>query len=284
MMNIMPDSSSSLARLRHQLERIEPRRETALAGLVALGHAAADQALDGGLARGRLHEVFAAEDDAGSGAGFGALLGLRASVGRGPSRPFLWLRTEAAQKRGGRLHATGFAELGFDPATLLLALVPDETALLRAAAEATRCAGLGALLVECWGPMRGLDLTASRRLMLAAEMSGVTVLLLRIGAEPQKHSMPSAADTRWRAAAAPSLALEAEAPGAPSFEAELLRRRAGPPAGPWRLEWDRDRMSFREPEGEALSPAAGPPLPRPVLPVVAGRTAALDRAALRRAG
>ena len=33
-------------------------------------------------------------------------------------------------------------------------------------------------VIECWGPMRGLDLTASRRLMLAAEASGVAVLVL----------------------------------------------------------------------------------------------------------
>lgn len=265
----MHDSSSALTRLRRQLERIEPRREAAPAGLIALGHAPADKALGGGLARGRLHEVFAEEGEAGSGAGFGALLGLRASEGR----PLLWLRTEGAQKHNGRLHAGGLGELGLDPAALLLALAPDEAALLHAAGEATRCAGLGALLVECHGPMRGLDLTASRRLMLAAEASGVTVLLLRVAGQPA----PTAADTRWRAAAAPSRALEAEAPGAPMFEAELLRRRAGPPAGPWRLEWDRDRLSFREPEAER------PALPRPVLPLVAGRAPALERGALRQA-
>lgn len=268
----MPDSPFALARLRRTLERLEPRRAAAQAGLFASGHGGMDAALGGGLARGRLHDVFADEGDCGAGAGIAALLCLRA--GAGDTRPFLWLRTEAAQKRMGRLHATGLGELGIDPATLLLALVPDEAALLHAGAEATRCAGLGALLIECWGPMRGLDLTASRRLMLAAEASGVTVLLLRIGAEPQ----PGAADTRWRVAAAPSTALAADAPGAPMFDLELLRRRAGPPAGPWRVEWDRDRSCFRE-------PIPGPPLSRPVLPLVAGGAVARDPAAiLRRTG
>lgn len=268
----MPDSSLSLALLRRQLERIEPRREAAPAGLATLGPTAIDRALGGGLARGRVHEIFAEEAEAGPGAGFAALLGLRAGAGR----PFLWLRSEAAQKRGGRLHASGLAELGFDPAALLLALVPDEPALLHAAAEAARCAGLGAVLVECPGPMRGLDLTASRRLMLAAEASGATLFLLRIAAEPS----PSAADTRWRATAAPSRALEAQAPGAPMFDIELLRRRAGPPAGPWRVEWDRDRRHFQQPESET----ARPPLPRPVLPAAAGGAAALAGTPLRRAG
>ena len=69
-----------------------------------------------------------------------------------------------------------------------------------------------------------LDLTASRRLALAAEQSGVTLLMLRLEAEP----VPSAADTRWAVSAAPSQALEANAPGPPQLEIELLRRRVGP--------------------------------------------------------
>jgi protein ImuA len=272
----MSESFPALARLRRSLERIEPRREATRAGLFACGDARIDAVLGGGLARGRLHELFADEADAGSGAGFAALLSLRAGEGR---RPILWLRTEAAEKRAGRLHATGLGELGLDPASLLLALLPDEAALLRTAVDAARCTGLGALLIECWGSARSLDLTSTRRLMLAVEGSGVTLLLLRIAAEPS----PSAADTRWHISAAPSIALEADAPGAPMFDLELLRRRAGAPAGPWRVEWDRDRLCFRDPSGNAASP--GSPLPRLVLPLAAGRAAAADPAApLRHTG
>lgn len=255
----MSDSPTLIA-LRRSLERIEPRRAPALSAPVPLGHGGIDAALGGGLERGRLHEVFAEEEEAGSGAGLTALLGLLLAVGR----PILWLRCEAAERKTGRLRAGGLGELGLDPAALLLGIVPDEPALLRAAAEASRCAGLGALLVECWGPMRCFDLTASRRLMLAAEASGVTVLVLRIAATLQ----PSAADTRWRVAAAPSIALEADAPGAPMFDLELLRRRAGPPAGPWRVEWNRDQTCFAEPDFVR----EGAPLPRPVHALVHGRT------------
>lgn len=267
----MSDSALPLAQLRRSLERLEPRRASAPAGLFALGHARVDRALGGGLARGRLHEVVAEEDEAGSGTGLTALLGLRATIGSGEGRPLLWLRSEMAQQKTGRLHATGLGELGLDPALVLLALAPDEPALLHAAAEAARCAGLGALVVECWGPMRGLDLTASRRLMLAAEASGVTVLVLRIAGQPSA----SVADTRWRVAAAPSTALEADAPGAPMFDLELMRRRAGPPAGPWRVEWNRDRSCFAEPaEIDAQSP-----LSRPVLPLAPGGAAEAHRRA-----
>jgi protein ImuA len=88
-----------------------------------------------------------------------------------------------------------------------------------------------------------LDLTASRRLALAAEKSGVTLLLLRIDAQ----ASPSAADTRWQVAAAPSQALEANAPGPVALDIELLRRRAGPAGMRWRVEWNRDACAFREP-------------------------------------
>lgn len=268
----MSESSLVMVRLRRNLERIKHCRETGQARLLAFGHDGIDRALSGGLACGRLHEIFADEADAGSGAGLAALLGLRAGEGR---RPILWLRTETAEKKAGRLHATGLGELGLDPASVVLVLLPDETALLRTAVDAARCAGLGALLIESWGLARRLDLTATRRLMLAAEGSGVTLLLLRIAAEPS----PNAADTRWRITAAPSIALAADAPGAPMFDIELLRQRAGRPAGPWRVEWDRDRLCFRDaaPSGSTLS--------RSVLPVVAGRTVAADLAAsLRRTG
>ena len=217
----------------------------------ATGHEALDAALGGGLMRGRVHELFAAEaDDMASAAGFAAMLALRAAV---PGAPILWLRTDEAERRGGRLHAPGLAELGGDPDALVLALAPDAPALLRGAADAARCGGLGALIVECWGKCPALDLTASRRLSLAAEQSGMALLLLRQEAKP----VPSAADTRWAVSAAPSEALEANAPGPPLFEIELLRRRAGPSGMRWCLEWDRDQIAFHEP----AHPGAVVPLP-----------------------
>ena len=96
----------------------------------------------------------------------------------------LWLRTDEAERRGGRLYAPGLAELGGDPDALSSAQAPDPVALLRGAADAARCAGLPALIVECWGKCSALDLTASRRLALAAERTGTTVIMLRADAEP----------------------------------------------------------------------------------------------------
>jgi len=246
----MLESVDHLAMLRRELASIAGG-ERPSADRFATGHAALDASLGGGLARARVHELFAGEgDDAASAAGFAAMLALRAG---GAGAPILWLRTDEAERRGGRLYAPGLAELGGDPDELIIGFAPDAKALLRGAADAARCGGLGALIVECWGRCPALDLTASRRLALAAEQSGVTLLLLRQEAEP----VPSAADTRWAVRAAESSALDANAPGPPRFEIELLRRRAGPSGMRWRLEWDRDQSIFREP---AL-PGAMVPLP-----------------------
>ena len=61
---------------------------------------------------------------------------------------------------------------------------------------------MGALLLEIAGMPKCLDLVASRRLAFAAGESGVTLLLLREGAEAE----PSAALTRWQVQALPSRA------------------------------------------------------------------------------
>lgn len=198
------------------------------------------EGLTGGLARARVHEVYAAEaEDAAAVGGFA--MGLAAGLAAKP-RPVLWLRSRRAAGLGGVLQAEGWRDLGGWPGKGLVSILPDTMALLRAAVEGLRCPALGAVVVEGWGAMRELDLTASRRLSLAAEKSGVPLLLLRIDAAP----VPSAAQTRWQVAAAPSVALPGNAPGHPCFDVTLLRQRGGPSGQNWRLEWDRDRCQFRE--------------------------------------
>ena len=238
-----------------------------------------DRALNGGLARGRLHEIYAggvedggengvrdgaegiAKDadqdntaDAASACGFAAMLAIRACMA---GDVIFWLRHERAERLGGVLQAQGLIALGLDPSRIIFVMAPDSDALLRASVDAVRCGGLGAVVVEGWGAMPRLDLTASRRLKLAAETSGVTLLLLRIDAVP----VTSAAETRWSVKAAPSSALAANAPGRPAFDIALLRRRAGPAGLTTRLEWNRDQLSFESPFGGTRSPAQPAQLP-----------------------
>jgi protein ImuA len=224
-----------------------------------------DDALGGGLMRGGLHEVLSTGANATAAAGFVAGLMLRAAPA---GRMMVWVRQSFAETETGGLYAPGLAELGFDPEALILVGAQDAVGVLRAGGEAVRCAALGAVVIETWGAPRALDLTATRRLALATERSGVTAFLLRVGA-----SGPSAALTRWAIAAGPSLALPAGSPGQPTLDIALLRHRAGIAGARWRVEWDRDRCRFRE----------SAPLSGAVVPVPAHRPAA-PRERLARAG
>jgi protein ImuA len=262
----MHESVDHLVMLKRNLASIAGGKLLSGDRRIATGHAALDAVLGGGLPRGRVHELFAASgEDAASATGFATMLALR-TVGR--RSPIFWLRTDAAERLGGRLYGPGLIELGGDPDSLVLGIAPDNKALLKTAADAARCPGLSALIVECHGQCPALDLTASRRLALAAEQSGVTLFLIRLDAQP----VPSAAETRWTVGAAPSQSLEAGVPGQPMFEIELLRRRSGPAGMRWRLEWHRDRLVFADP---ALSGAVVPlPAGRPASPAAVLRLSA----------
>lgn len=258
----MRESSSQLAGLRKRIARLAtgggPASRPA-EGWLASGHAQFDAALGGGLAVGRCHEFFAADAlDGTSAAAFAALLALRTPG----QAPLIWLRTTDSANRAGHIYAPGIAELGGDPDRLLLVEVPDPKMLLACANDAIRCTGSAAVIVESWGKFPLLDLTAGRRLTLGARDAGTTLLMLRLNAAPA----PSAAETRWSVSAAASREREANAPGAPAFDLELLRWRAGPAGGCWRLDWNHDDKSFGLASGEtALSGA--------LLPLAARRAA-----------
>jgi protein ImuA len=235
----MPDSLARVAALRRCIHRLAPPRPDSAPPL-ATGCDAIDARLGGGLARGTLHELLApGRADAAAATGFAAMLAARAAGA------LVWLRVAAVRGLGpgGALHPPGLGDMGVDPGRLLLVGAPDPPALLRAAADVLRCPEVALAVIELWGAARLLDLTASRRLLLAAEGSGALGVLLRVDAPPA----PSAATTRWAVGAAPSTALAANAPGPPALDLHLLRQRGGPAGFSWRVEWDRDRKALREP-------------------------------------
>ena len=202
---------------------------------IPLGADAVDSALGGGLKRAGLHEVFAGDDRAAGGA-FALMLALIAAA---RDRPLLWVRCDRTRTR---LHAPGLAELGADPDSLLIVAPDDGDGVLRAADDIVRHGGAGAAVVEIDGRAPRYDLTASRRLALAATRSDMCVLVVRCGATP----VPSAAETRWQVAPAPSSTdpLFVDAPGAPTFDINLLRQRGGIAGIDARLEWNRDSRNF----------------------------------------
>lgn len=154
-------------------------------------------------------------------------------------QPFrLWVRHQEQAREMGSVHPAGLAELGLDPAQVLLVQARDVSCVLQAALEGARACG--AVVVELHGEAKAYDLTASRRLAVAARASGVCVLIARMGAAPR----PSAAQMRWQVRGVPSRALAAKAPGPPAFEVSLLRARNGQEGLRYCVEWDRDARRF----------------------------------------
>lgn len=244
---------STLATLRARIERIETHGAVA-PDRIALGHGDADAALQGGLARGALHEVFAEGGRHGASA-TGFIAGLTARVTA--RRPLVWVRQDFCEVESGALSMHGLAAFGLDPRTLVTVRAFDVESALRTAADALACDALGAVVLEVWGEARQLDLVASRKLTLAAQASGVTALLLRLAAQPA----PSTAESRWivRAAHSPPVAPGSEW-GAPRFDAKLVRNRHGP-TGRWIMEWKCDECLFSETADS--QPVAAAPAYRP---------------------
>jgi protein ImuA len=252
---------TDLESLREEVLRLERGSSPAAGERFDTGSEAIDATLDGGLARGALHEIFAAEiSHEPSAAAFAIALALRASAGK----PLVWVRQDFVGLEMGEIYAPGLAELGLSPDRLILVRARDGPAVLRAGEEAARCPPLGAVLIEPWGNPKMLDLVATRRLSLAAARSGLPVFMVRAGGTPT----PSSAASRWSVRSAPSRPFEADAPGHPAFVVELLRDRAGAagraPVLGWIVEWNRDRLSFIDIPGDIAA------LPRRVVPAAAG--------------
>lgn len=175
---------------------------------------------DGGIARGALHEITAsaptlAEDVAAT--LFLAGIATRAA----PAAPVLWALTKFD------LYAPGVEQAGLGPDRLLFAQGRDDRELLAVMEDALRHGGLGAVV----GELRRADMTATRRLQLAAADAGVPALLLRrwrkLGTTPLDE--PSAATTRWRIGCAPSAPLDLPGVGRARWTVELARQRNGNP-------------------------------------------------------
>lgn len=211
-----------------------------------------------GLASGALHEVVSAESrDAGALSGF--LLALIARVMGVRSGAVLWVMDPLAAREAGRLHGPGLLRFGVDPARLI-AVQPRRTEeLLWAMEEGARCQPLAAVVGEVQGAHKALDLTATRRLMLRAQTSGVPLFLARHGVAFE----PTAALTRWcvgpRASSAPGLLRDGphEAIGQVSWTLELTRNRDGRPSH-LDLEWNHAERRFAAPaRAVALVSGAG---------------------------
>jgi protein ImuA len=148
-------------------------------------------------------------------------------------RPWLWVQDREALRRTGRPYRPGLPK-SLRHRLVHVAARTAEDALF-ALEEGLRCRELAFVIGEITGNPRALDMTASRRLGLAAEKHGVPFWLVRLDA---KRDLSSARQ-RWavRSAASPEPRWNPAAPGTPSWQADLFRARRHPP-GTWLLRDD----------------------------------------------
>lgn len=220
-MPVQQPRSDQIAVLRASVEGIGG--PTVDHGVLAFGVDAIDDRLaQGGLAVGGLHEVAGATTVLGDDAAATLFVGgIAARFAAGAGAPVLWATTRFD------LYAPGLEQAGLSPANVLFAQPRDETQLLAVLEDAVRD-GSPALVV---GEVRRADMTATRRLQLAAGETGVPVLLFRrwrkLGVDP--FGQPSAAATRWRIGCAPSASLRVAGVGRPRWAVDLVRQRGGEP-------------------------------------------------------
>lgn len=167
-----------------------------------------------------LGELFVATPRDGGWAGF-----LLAQIDTRKS--LLWVQDRMAILESGRIHPPGLPS-----PNLIHVEARDARDALWAMEEGIRCSALSCVIGELWGDPRTLDFTATRRLAVASERSGVSCWLVRLGGTANL----SGARMRWRIASSPSAAhpFDPRAPGLPAWDAELFRARGHPP-GHWRL-------------------------------------------------
>ncbi|HMI41243.1 MAG TPA: hypothetical protein VK485_08470 [Sphingomicrobium sp.] len=176
-----------------------------------------------------LSELFATHPRDGGATGF-----LLAQLERG--KPLLWVQERMAILEAGRIYPPGIPF-----ADIIHVEARNAQSALWAMEEGLRCAALGAVIGELWGDPKALDFTATRRLAVASEKSGVAAWLVRLGGSPNL----SGARMRWRVASVASLAnpFDPRAPGAAAWDAELFRARGEAP-GRWAVAYDREANHF----------------------------------------
>ncbi|MBO9714711.1 MAG: protein ImuA [Sphingomonas sp.] len=190
-----------------------------------MGIGAVDEALaDKGLRLDALHEIAGASADLADDC---AATLFMAGIAARAWGPVLWV------VRRRDLFAPGLAQSGLAHKRLLYAEASDDAELLAVMEEGLRHRGLGAVV----GEAKRADMTATRRLQLAAE-GGRTIALLmrrhgRTTSDPFR--LPSAAVTRWRVGTAPSTPLPVAGVGRARWSLELARQRGGDGAN-WIVE------------------------------------------------
>ena len=167
-----------------------------------------------------------------------------------------WAAPERDFFEDGLPDAEGLGQFGVSLDRLLMVRANCQMDALWAAEEALKTPETMALCAVS-ASKKPLNLTATRRLLLTAERHRTRCILLRLD-----NAGASAAWSRWRISAAPSLG-EGRELGAPSFAAHLLRSRAGPSGQSFNLNWDSVNHAFRPADPAMDGAVAAAPAGRP---------------------
>lgn len=209
-----------LAELRSRVAAIEgavhPR------GSTPFGVDLIDECLPGGgIATGALHEIAGGAELADDASATIFLAGILARI----DGPVLWCL------RWRDLFAPALHLAGLHPDRMIHVEVGSDANVLLAMEECLRHPGLAGVV----GEIGKYSTTASKRLQLAAEGSGVTAFIFRRSSKPDQAVEGTAAVTRWRVTAASSEDLGIPSLGRPRWRVELERVRGGNPQH-WILE------------------------------------------------
>ena len=200
-----------------------------------------------GLACGVLHEIAAAAHGDRP-AVFGFLFALTAAALRLRPGPAVFVAQRRCLSDFGAPYGHGLVQLGLDAGRLLLVETKSDKDALWALEEALRSQSRPAMVAGAID--RGLDLTTSRRLNLAAASHATPLVLLRASGATGIANGTSAAATRWRIASAPAALDLFGAFAHPRWSVALERCRNGR-TGKWLIEWDHVAHRFRLVEGVA---------------------------------
>ncbi|MEJ0052714.1 MAG: hypothetical protein WDN02_16190 [Methylovirgula sp.] len=231
---------------------------------VSLGETKLDRLL-GGLAAGALHEITAAgPGDAPAAAGFALALAARFAASR--KAPLIWIGEDFAGFEQGALYGPGLALYGLDPDALALVHAANAKDALWAIEEALKCRAPAAVIGEIFSS-KLYDLTASRRLVLAAQKHG-TAGLLFLGGPARAEALSSSAETRFEIRTRSSLhsasaASRISLPGPAAFDVRIAKARAGPNGffidrdKFYPVLWDHREVLFRDALSLPLATVAG---------------------------
>lgn len=125
------------------------------------------------------------------------------------------------------LYAPGLEQVGLGPSQVLYAQGRKDQEVLAIAEDGLRDGSLACVIAE----VRAADMTATRRLQLAASDGKTPMLLYRRHRSRDQCPLTqnSSAMTRWRIGSLPSLALPHPGVGRSRWSVELVRQRGGHP-------------------------------------------------------